>query len=157
MFRDARFSVLLLLLAYIGSLGTVLAASPPHSDPETGISYITGGIGEDEVQEFRAAAPRYNLRMTFASKAGNYLSDVDVTITAGSGRHLLFVRTEGPFLFVRMPAGTYRITAQTSRTSESRTIRVPARGSVDMRFSWDDRDDPRVLHLCKHCSKTKRP
>ncbi|VVE28087.1 carboxypeptidase regulatory-like domain-containing protein [Pandoraea terrigena] len=156
MFRAARLSLLLPLLACLCTVGAALAASTPQPGSENGVSYITGGIGEDEVQAFRAAAPQYNLRMTFASKAGNYLSDVDVTITAGAGRHVLAVRTEGPFLFVRIPAGAYRVSAHTPGISESRNIQVPTHGAIDLHFSWDNPDAPGVLHLCKQCPKPRR-
>lgn len=156
MSRSARVSLFVPLFAWLCMIGVALAASTPQPESESGVSYITGGIGEDEVQVFRAAAPQYNLRMTFTSTSGSYLSDVDVTITAGAGRHVLAVRTEGPFLFVRMPAGDYRVSVHTPARSESRNIHVPKRGAVDLHFSWDDPDAPGVLHLCKHCPRPNR-
>ncbi|WP_254441085.1 carboxypeptidase-like regulatory domain-containing protein [Pandoraea cepalis] len=156
MSRSARVSLFVPLFAWLCMIGVALAASTPQPESESGVSYITGGIGEDEVQVFRAAAPQYNLRMTFTSTSGSYLSDVDVTITAGAGRHVLAVRTEGPFLFVRMPAGDYRVSVHTPARSESRNIRVPKRGAVDLHFSWDDPDAPAVLHLCKQCPRPHR-
>ncbi|VVE40783.1 carboxypeptidase regulatory-like domain-containing protein [Pandoraea eparura] len=157
MFRDVRLSLLVPLFACLCTVGAALAGPTPQPDSENSVSYITGGIGEDDVQAFRAAAPQYNLRMTFASKTGNYLSDVDVTITSDAGRHVLAVRTEGPFLFVRIPAGAYRVWAHTPGITESRNIRVPKRGALDLHFSWEDPDFPGVLHLCKRCPKPRRP
>lgn len=57
-----------------------------------GVTYVTGGIGEDEVRAFREVASNYNMRITLASKAGHYLSDVDVSITSGQ-RVVLSVRS----------------------------------------------------------------
>ncbi|WP_241974944.1 carboxypeptidase regulatory-like domain-containing protein [Paraburkholderia sp. BL17N1] len=130
MFINARVSLLLPLLFCACAGGAALAQSLPQPASQNGVSYITGGVGEDEVQAFRAAAPGYNLRMTFASKTGNYLSDIDVTITSGAGRPILSVRIEGPFLFVRLPAGRHQIGAQTRHITETRKIQVPAHGGV---------------------------
>ncbi|AJZ56599.1 hypothetical protein OI25_7129 [Paraburkholderia fungorum] len=157
MFRNARLSLFLPFLVCVCANGAALAQSLPQPASQNGISYITGGVGEDEVQAFRAAAPGYNLRMTFASKTGSYLSDIDVTITSGAGRSVLSVRTEGPFLFVRLPAGRYQIGAQTRHITETRKIQVPAHGGADLRFYWEDPDRHGVMRVCKSCPDTARP
>lgn len=157
MFVNARASLLLPLLFCACASGAALAQTLPQPASQNGVSYITGGVGEDEVQAFRAAAPGYNLRITFASKSGNYLSDVDVTMTSGAGRPILSVRTEGPFLFVRLPAGRYQIAAQTRHITETRKIQVPARGGADVRFYWEDPDRHGVVRICKSCPEKARP
>jgi hypothetical protein len=157
MFMNARVSLLLPLLFCAWASGTALAQSLPQPASQNGVTYITGGVGEDEVQAFRAAAPRYNLRMTFASKTGNYLSDIDVTITSGAGRPILSVRTGGPFLFVRLPAGPYQIQAQTRHITETRKIEVRAHGGADLRFYWEDPDRHGVMRICKTCPDPARP
>jgi hypothetical protein len=157
MFRNARLSLFLLFLVCVSANGAAFAQSLPQPASKNGVSYITGGVGEDEVQAFRAAAPGYNLRMTFASKAGNYLSDIDVTIMSGAGRPILSVRTEGPFLFVQLPAGRYQIRAQTHRVTETRKTQVPAHGGADLRFYWEDPDRHGVLHMCRGCPNAARP
>ncbi|ASW03506.1 hypothetical protein [Paraburkholderia aromaticivorans] len=157
MFVNARVSLLLPLMFCAWASGAALAQSLPQPASQNGVSYITGGVGQDEVQAFRAAAPRYNLRMTFASKAGSYLSDVDVTITSGAGRRVLTVRTEGPFLFVRLPAGRYQIGAQRRHITETRRVQVPARGGAELRFYWHDPDRHGVVHICKSCPDSGRP
>ncbi|ORC49899.1 hypothetical protein B2G74_18525 [Burkholderia sp. A27] len=154
MFRIARLSLLLSFLVGLCASGAALAQSQPQPATQNGVSYITGGVGEDEVQAFRAVAPKYNLRMTFASKTGSYLSDVDVTITSGAGRSVLKVRTEGPFLFVQLPAGRYQIDARMLHVTEARKIQIPARGGTDLRFYWDDPDRRGVMHICKNCPAT---
>jgi hypothetical protein len=157
MFRNGRFSLLLPCLVCVCANGAALAQSLPQPASQNGVSYITGGVGQDEVQAFRAAAPRYNLRMTFASKTGSYLSDVDVTITSGAGRPVLTVRTDGPFLFVRLPAGRYQIGAQRRHITETRRVQVPAHGGAEVRFYWDDPDRHGVVHISKNCPDTSRP
>ncbi|MDR6207947.1 hypothetical protein [Paraburkholderia graminis] len=86
----------------------------------------------------RPSRSRYNLRMTFKSKAGNYLSGVDVTITAKSGRPALTVRTEGAFIFVQLPPRAYQIGAKANQAGQTRQIVVPSRGVNELRFSWGD-------------------
>ena len=156
MFRNAHFFVLLPLLFYACVNGAALAQSSLQPASQNGVTYVTGGVGQDEVQAFRAAAPGYNLRMTFASRTGSYLSDVDVTIHSGAGRPVLVVRTAGPFLLVRLPAGSYQIKAKIRHITENRKVDVPARGGIDVRFYWEDPDSHGVVRLCKSCPDTNR-
>lgn len=131
-----------------------LAQSGPAPTPVAhgSVTYVTGGIGEDEVQAFHEVASKYNLRITMASKSGHYLSDVDVKITSGQ-RDVLDVRTEGPFLFAHVPAGHYQIAARDRHLTETKQVVVPARGAIDVRFYWDDPDRHDVMQICRGCPK----
>ncbi|WP_373421814.1 carboxypeptidase regulatory-like domain-containing protein [Burkholderia multivorans] len=147
-----RMTGWLLSAAWFLSVGAgAFAQSPPEPATQNGVEYVTGGIGADEAATFRDAARRYNLRLTFVSKAGEYLSDVDVTIAAGS-RQVLTVRTAGPFLYVRVPAGRYTISARDRRVHETRPVTVAPRRGADVRFIWDDPERHGVMRLCKPCS-----
>lgn len=114
------------------------AASAPVA--MQGVTYLTGGIGEDEVQQLRAAAAKYNLRVTFASKTGAYLSDIDVSISTESKRDVLSIRTEGPLLFVQVPPGRYILAANYAGKAQTKHVTVPAKGAVDIVLRWDEVD-----------------
>jgi len=140
-------SICLLTMAAGSFADTVL--TPVEHD---GVTYVTGGIGSDEAGAFREAASRYNLRMTFTSKTGEYLSDVDVTISSGM-RHLLTVRTTGPFLYVRLPAGRYTVSARDRHIHETKQVRIDSHRGADIRFYWEDPDQHDVMRLCTGCAK----
>lgn len=146
---SARTLVAVLAASMLASTH-VLAQSAPQPITHTGITYVTGGIGEDEVSAFREVAPKYNMRITLASKTGHYLSDVEVKIA--SGQHVVLdVRTEGPFLFARVPPGRYEIAARDRHVTESKQVSVPARGGVDVHFYLNDPDSHGVMLLCRRC------
>ena len=133
----------------------VFAQTEPAPVTHSGITYVTGGIGEDEVRAFHEVAPKYNLRITLATKAGHYLSDVNVRIAEGQ-REVLHLRTEGPFLFVRLPAGHYQIAARDRHLTETKQVVVPAKGGIDARFYWDDPDRHGVMQICRNCPAKAR-
>lgn len=142
---------MLLLAACLLSVGAnALADTSTEPVVRNGVAYITGGIGHDEVTAFRDVARRYNLRLTFASKSGQYLSDVDVSLSSGKST-MLDVRTNGPFLFARVPPGPYTVSAHDRAVQEVRHVVVPARGAVDVRFSWQDPDRRGTMRLCTGC------
>ena len=142
--------MLLLATCALNAGASALAQTSPEPVERNGVAYITGGIGQDEVTAFRDVAPRYNLRITFASKAGHYLPDVDVTLSSGKSA-ILDVHTNGTFLFVRVPPGRYTVSARDRAVQEVRRVVVPARGGVDVRFYWHDPDRHGAMRLCKAC------
>lgn len=97
-----------------------------------GIAYVTGGVGQDEADALRAVAPRYSMRATFASPSGTYLSDVGVRIEKPDGSVVFVARTDGPFLFAKLPPGRYRLVATLDQQSRASMIDVPARGGVSV-------------------------
>ncbi|MDG0025396.1 carboxypeptidase regulatory-like domain-containing protein [Trinickia sp. Y13] len=114
------------------------AASAPVA--MQGVTYLTGGIGEDDVKQLRAAAAKYDLRVTFASKTGAYLSDIDVSISTESKREVLSIRTEGPLLFVNVPPGRYLLAANYAGKAQTKHVTVPPKGAVEIVLRWDDAD-----------------
>ncbi|MCA8150774.1 carboxypeptidase regulatory-like domain-containing protein [Burkholderia contaminans] len=150
-----------IVCALCASICLLTAATGTYADTALtpvelgGVTYVTGGIGSDEVAAFRDVASRYNLRMTFASKTGEYLSDVDVTIQDGM-RHVLTVRTTGPLLYVRLPKGRYTVSARDRHIHETKRVAVDAHRGVDIRFYWEDPDQHDVMRLCSGCAGTGR-
>ena len=143
-----RTSSLSLLCALAG--GSAFAQGLPAPVERDGLTYLTGGVGEDEVMAFRQAAPKYNLRVTFSSKSGHYLSDIFVTLSRGD-RPVLTVRTDGPFLFARVPAGRYKIVARDERVSQGSEVVVPERGGADVHLSFAELADQGATRACPGC------
>jgi hypothetical protein len=90
------------------------------------VRYLSGGIGfaEREALSKAAAHERMNLKLIFAEPSGAFLSAVPVTITNASGVVLLKVRAEGPWLFVKLPAGEYHYRAERGGQVRSGTVNL---------------------------------
>ncbi|KVH78772.1 hypothetical protein WJ41_34635 [Burkholderia ubonensis] len=147
---------LLASMCLLGASATALADQSPVRIELSGIEYITGGIGADDAIAFLDVAPRYNLRITLASRTGEYLSDIDVTIKSGT-KPILDVQTAGPFLFARVPPGRYTVLARSGNALEVRHVVVPGRGGVDVRFYWADPDRRDVARQCPGCPQSREP
>ncbi|KVE83812.1 hypothetical protein [Burkholderia cepacia] len=151
--RTGIVGSLLLSTCLMAAAASVPAQALPEPVERNGAVYITGGVGEEEVAAFRAAAPRYNLRITFTTKAGHYLSDIDVTLASGKST-ILDAHTAGPFLFARVPPGRYTVSARDRAVHEVRHVVVPARGGIDVRFYWQNPERRGVIRLCSGCQGT---
>ena len=101
-----------------------LAQDPIPEMQEAGaLSYSCGGIGEDESTAMRAAMKNYPLSLLFAEKSGAYLANVAVDIRS---RQINSQFTAGgPVCLIKLPAGSYKITATTKDgSSQTQSVQV---------------------------------
>jgi hypothetical protein len=98
----------------------------PVAHDNHGIAYVTGGVGQDEVAAFRGLASGYNMRATFTTGSGEYLSGVVVQVARPDGTVVFSATSDGPYLFARLPQGRYRLTASLDGAQRSRELYVPA-------------------------------
>ena len=113
---DMKTAVKGVLVATLG-LGTSLALAE-------GENYITwnGGVGIDN----RAVAPTTGTKLIFVTDQGRFLADVHVTVKDSEDKTLVDTTTEGPWLILDLPHGTYNVTAEFEGHSESGDIVVDA-------------------------------
>lgn len=91
------------------------------------ITYLCGGIGDEEVAYMKSEASSYDLMLTFAARDGAYLADVNVDIADGKGMTVLRARCDSPLMLVDLPrAGNYRIRADAGGHVIRRSVKVTA-------------------------------
>lgn len=91
------------------------------------ITYLCGGIGDEEAAYMKSEASSYDLMLTFAARNGAYLADVNVDIADGKGKTLLRTRCDSPLMLVDLPhAGNYRIRADAGGYVIRRSVKVTA-------------------------------
>jgi hypothetical protein len=137
------FAAAAILAACLVTVPAVQAAGPQQ---QNGITYINGGVGQDEQNAMRALRADYNLLLTFATKqSGAFRSDVQLDIMDAKGTTLLSVPNTGPMFYAKLPAGTYRISAAAEGKTFKRTVKV-GNGPREMTLHWenDSPDDPGV-------------
>lgn len=124
-----------LAVALFGAAPAVAAANLPLNSPTTveGVEAVCTGIGEDAQRDARWAA--YPLKIVFAGKGGQFVTDADVTVSK-DGKDLASVHCEGPWVLVKVPAGRYRITGLLEGQNAQTNAFAPAtgQGRVILRF-----------------------
>ncbi|UZE24136.1 carboxypeptidase regulatory-like domain-containing protein [Pseudomonas sp. B21-056] len=104
---------------------------------QNGITYLSGGIGEDEARAI-GQAQGYNLHMTFAVGAENkYIPDVHVTIHNASGQTLLTLDEAGPLVYVQLPPGKYSVMATRNGEERRDTADVGRGAARNLVFHWN--------------------
>lgn len=139
-----RNLVLAMILAFSSISG--FAAEPPadyccsmqQKQSDSGIPYVSGGIGEDERAALNAAAATYNLKLIFTDKGGgHYLSDINVSIKGAKGADVLEAVSDGPWFLAKLPPGTYRVSAGIADQRQTRSVTVGKQKQSRLAFQFD--------------------
>jgi hypothetical protein len=81
---------------------------------EGNITYISGGVGDEEETAIRALGQDFNLKLTLADKNSAWLANVDVQIEDMKGNSLFDQKVEGPLVYMKLPNGKYTVTARSA-------------------------------------------
>lgn len=113
-----------------------LSLPPPEAKTYDGIPYLSGGIGLEEIETLRRMGHAYDLKLVFAEKAGNYLSDVEVVIKDAKGKTVLEATSQGPWFFAQLPAGKYTIAAIMKGSARQQVVQVTPPRQTAQYFYW---------------------
>ncbi|HUI17644.1 MAG TPA: carboxypeptidase regulatory-like domain-containing protein [Alphaproteobacteria bacterium] len=129
--------IMLLLLA--STLMSFPASAQVSMEPRTqgSITYISGGIGLDDMEMLRELRPSYNMHLLFASQgSGQYLAEVNVKILDQKGQTLLEAIADGPYFYAKVSPGKYRIVAESEGIALSKIVEVSGKGPISESFYW---------------------
>ncbi len=104
----------------IDSVGSgAIDAILPEIQTEGGITYITGGIGDEELAEINARESDFNTHLLLKAKNGEYMGEVDLRFFDTKGVEVFAVEDVGPYFYVNLPVGKYSVEA----TSQKGTVK----------------------------------
>ena len=101
-----------------------------------GVSYVSGGVGTASIDRLSSLTKDFNLKLVFALKSGNYVSDVKVTIANAAGKTLVDTTSEGPWFLTKLPVGNYQIVATFAGNAVKSQIVVGAEKLKTVDFRW---------------------
>jgi len=120
-------TVMSLALLLFGPGSWSLAADPP-APPQVkeyqGIPYISGGVGGEERDLLQTQSREYNVKLTFAAREGNYYAEIPIAIVDSQGRKVLEAVAEGPWLYTKLPPGTYNVIARADGKTHQQKVQV---------------------------------
>jgi hypothetical protein len=109
----------------------------PKPKTEDGITFISGGVGQGEIEYLRSLEGDYNLRLLFAAEGtGEFLADVRVKIADAKGKTVLDTVSDGPRFLAKIPPGSYRITADRNGTPITRSVKISGKRAASEAFFW---------------------
>jgi hypothetical protein len=134
------FKTVCTALVLAGSLlsTTSIAVAAPVEQTIGEIALLHGGVGIDQRNAMEQARSGYNLRLTFATKgSGAYLSGIRVQISDHQGTSRIDTIASGPWLFARLPAGDYIVTATAGKQTLRQKISIKGSAAREWVFRFD--------------------
>jgi len=120
-----------------GDNAGLILLPPPQT--QGSVTFITGGVGEEEAAAMRMEEARFPLSMEFARTAqprAEFYALVNVTIRDPQGQTVLSTVTEGPFLLANVPPGKYTVTAAIEGQAKQQSVVVDERRPEHIAFVW---------------------
>jgi hypothetical protein len=100
------------------------------------VPVTSGGVSLNARDNLRSETPDHNVKMVFALNTGNYVSDVQVKVTDKSGRTVVDEMSNGPWLFAKLPPGSYTATATYNGKAVTQRFSVGKSGVRTAQFRW---------------------
>jgi hypothetical protein len=120
----------------------------PAVQTKGSVTFLSGGIGSEEADAIKAAAPNYSLTLQFSAATGAYLASVPVKITDAGGHVVLDTTTEGPYLLVNLEPGRYTVDAMLDGISRGTEVTIKAGSPQKRSLIWPPRlsdPEPRMV------------
>ena len=119
-----------------------LAADEPPQVRQVGnIAYVSGGVSEEDRMSLEPIVREFNLKLVFALRNGEYLSDAAVVVTSARGQPVLEAKADGPWFFAKLPGGQYTVTATANGQAQRKTAFVGGGGMKRLDFRWNGPED----------------
>jgi hypothetical protein len=107
-----------------------------------GFPFLFGGISSNEREVMEQRAKSYNLKLVFAEKNGSFLSGITVVVTSMKVGEIVSIATDGPWFYMQLPPGTYRVTAIFKGQTKQINNLVIKDKTVQQIFTWDLAERP---------------
>ncbi len=126
--------ILALLFAQIAYAKPLIALTSP-----TGVAYLSGGIGEEEVLAMRAQAKKFTLNLLFSEgTSGRWVTNVNVNIYNEQDERVFRIVGSKPMLYVNLPTGTYLILANNNGQKLRHKVSLEDNANKKVILNWKD-------------------
>jgi hypothetical protein len=134
-FTRKFFLILLVVLSGI----SVCSAQLPMNQMQGDITYISGGIGEDESRAIKAESKNWPLSIEFSEYVVSqdlWVAQVYLRILDSKGKTILETIVDGPMFLGRLPPDTYELFATYEGVTKSRKIQIVNGKTLHISMSW---------------------
>lgn len=112
------------------------AGALPAPQQSGGVTYITGGFGDNQANAFKEAGAKHSVMMVFSETGGAYLADIPVQIKAKGEGANVDIKAAGPYLLMDLPDGSYTAQATHQGKSQTKDFSVSGQKGQRISFTW---------------------
>ena len=129
----------ILLASLILICSSAFAQPPKTLSTKSGMQYITGGIGEEDVALMRSHAKQFTLNLLLSEDtSGRWVTDANVNIYDEASNLVFRIVAAKPMLYVNLPAGTYTILANNAGQKLRHKFTVEENVNQRIILNWKD-------------------
>ena len=116
----------------------VALAQIPPTQHSNGISYISGGVGEEETVAILAEAKQWPLLLELSQiENGRGVWIFGANIKVMSAKKTVYdAQADGPYMLINLPSGDYTIQASYQGVMQTRSISIKADSSQKVSIFW---------------------
>jgi predicted RNA-binding protein YlxR (DUF448 family) len=119
--------------------GGIAHAQIPPTQHANGISYITGGVGEDESSAIVAESKQWPLFLELSqleNGRGVWIFGAKIKILNAKQQAIFEAQADGPYMLINLDAGDYSIEASYQGVIQKRAISVKANTPQKISLFW---------------------
>ncbi len=136
LFKSGTLALLTTLSLWIGGTAHAQIPATQHAN---GISYITGGVGEEESLAIVAEAKQWPLFLELSqleNGRGVWIFGANIKILNSKQQVVFEAQAEGPYMLINLDAGDYSIEASYQGVVQKRAISVKANTPQKVSIFW---------------------
>lgn len=129
-------SIILGATLLAASLAMPAAGAVTEGNTANGRPYVSGGIGQGEVEQLKQRAEKFSLQLIVSARSGAYLADMNVRITGIDSQQVLDTQLNAPWLLVDLAPGAYTVAVTHAGKVQERKVTLAAgkREQIVMQF-----------------------
>ena len=128
---------ILSVICVISSL--MVFAQIPDTQYSHGISYISGGVGEEESQAILAEAKQWPLLLELSqleNGRGVWIFGAKIKILNTNNQLAFDAQADGPYILINLPVGQYQIEATYQGVMQRKAINIQASAPQKLAIFW---------------------
>jgi len=117
----------------------VAFAQIPDTQYSQGISYVSGGVGEEEAQAILDDAKRWPLMLELSQLErgrGVWIFGATIQILNMQNQTIFDAQANGPYILINLPVGNYQIAATYQGVVQKKSVSVKSTASQKINLFW---------------------
>ena len=118
---------------------TVTSAQIPNTQYSQGISYISGGVGEEESQAILAEAKQWPLLLELSqleNGRGVWIFGAKIKILNAQNQVIFDAQADGPYILINLTAGQFQIEASYQGVLQKRSVSMQGSAPQKLTIIW---------------------
>jgi hypothetical protein len=134
-----NFNIKSILSAACITYSSIVFAQIPNTQYSQGISYISGGVGEEESQAILAEAKQWPILLELSqleNGRGVWIFGAKIKILNAQNQVVFDAQADGPYMLVNLPVGDYLLEGSYQGVVQKRSVTVKTESPQKINLFW---------------------